>query len=93
MSKERCKVHKQEIENIRRGIKLFKVESEVVTVMMMNTAVFWHTTPRRSVERHLCFTENYCLHHQGTLKTNGSTRMMEKSGNGNRSGKLVEICF
>jgi hypothetical protein len=73
------------------------VEPEVVTVMMMmmmmNTVVFWYTTPRRRVEGHLCFIENYCLHHQGTSKTNGSTRMMEKPGNGNRPGKLVEICF
>jgi hypothetical protein len=70
----------RKLKKIRRGIKLFKVEPEVITMMMMmNTAVFWHMAPRRRVEGHLCFILS-CLHHQGTLKTNGSTRMLEKPG-------------
>jgi len=62
-------------------------------MMMMNTTVFWHTTPRRRVEGHLCFIENYCLHHQGTLKTEWIYPHDGKPGNGTRSDKLVEICF
>jgi len=29
----------------------------MMMMMMMNTAVFWHTTPRRRVEGHLCFVK------------------------------------